>query len=360
MSSESQDIHTTISPPSSRPTCFGDPDVTVVVGGKKFQEHSKFLCCWSGYFDAAFRSGMKETSTKHFEFSDRDPDEWDWIWSLLVPFASLTLTLDKLDAALSWFDFLCVTRGLEQCDQVLHDAVLQVPLRCAEGFSQYLESLSTALQSKTQYFQLVRAVFNRAPYYLHQEHLDTMALLILSHEECRKELWNLLEKYLPAPIEDKTQQDCLLHTGALQSLVLTEIHKNHLHRELSEKKLQVLSMEHQMDALEERAEATNQQLKSTKRRLDTKNTQLRRIVAVMEQSSASQTVSQLKRQLKSDSICGHALPMRWARRNEDTIAPPDRKKRKKRHTFLEEATCSDMDDMSVLFGMSSAESDMED
>lgn len=362
MSSSARKPKDTLPP---RPACLGDPDVTVVVGGKVFPEQSRFLCCWSGYFEAAFRSGMKETVTRRFEFPDRDPEEWDWILSLLVPFSPVQLTLDKLEVALSWFDFLCISRGLERCDQVLHDAVLQIPLRTPAGFSKYLDFLSTSLQfnlprSKAQYFQLVRAVFNRSPSYLHQEHLDTIALLIISHDECRTELWSLLEKYLPAPIADKEQQDCLLHTGALQSLVLTEIQKKHMARDLTEKKLQIRSLENQMCTLEERSESTNQHFHSTKRLLNTKNCQLRRIVAVMEQSSGNQTVNKLKRQLKSDSVCGHALPMRWSRREEERKGVPPKNKKRRMRLVTEDSFADEDDDPSVLFGMSSDESEMGD
>ena len=53
-----------------------EPDVIVVVGGKEFHEHSHHLRSFSGYFDAAFRSGMKESQLMRFELHGRDPREW--------------------------------------------------------------------------------------------------------------------------------------------------------------------------------------------------------------------------------------------------------------------------------------------
>lgn len=70
-----------------------EPDVTVVVGGKEFREYRQALRCWSGYFDVAFRSGMKETQSKRFEFPNRNPAEWEWIVSLMAPMSRERLTM---------------------------------------------------------------------------------------------------------------------------------------------------------------------------------------------------------------------------------------------------------------------------
>lgn len=68
--------------------CSEEPDVTIIVGGTTFRGYRQTLRCWSGYFDAVFRSGMKEEKTKKFEFPDRDPEEWQLIMSLVGPFAT--------------------------------------------------------------------------------------------------------------------------------------------------------------------------------------------------------------------------------------------------------------------------------
>lgn len=51
--------------------CHDGPDVTVVVGGVEFEEYSHSLRLWSGYFDAAFRSGMKPSG---LSFPTRIPE----------------------------------------------------------------------------------------------------------------------------------------------------------------------------------------------------------------------------------------------------------------------------------------------
>ena len=50
--------------------------VVLIIGNTEFRESSHFLCYWSEYFAAAFRSGMKEATTKRFEFPHRKPKEW--------------------------------------------------------------------------------------------------------------------------------------------------------------------------------------------------------------------------------------------------------------------------------------------
>lgn len=304
--------------PTHRPV--GVPDVTVVVGSRVFAEHSKHLCCWSGYFEAAFRSGMLESASRKFEFPDRNPDEWEWIvHELLVPFSSARITLDNLETALGWFDFLCVSRGMEEGDRVLTKAVLELELDTAAGLTKMLEYLSIALQynlqqAKSQYFQLVRAVLNRDPTYLTKEHLDAMALLILGHDDdCRKELWDLLEKYLPSPIHDKTQQDCLLHTGALQSLVLSELENKRQAKELDHQKRQASTIARQFDTLQE---THTQRLTKLQRKLTLKTNQMRQMVSAMDEKG-NWTVSRLKRHLRFDAVCGVALPRRWSREEEE-------------------------------------------
>ena len=69
--------------------CQDGPDAIVIVGDTEFEEFSHNLRCWSGYFDGAFRSGMKEPETKRFEFPDKDPKEWELIRSLFVPGVSI-------------------------------------------------------------------------------------------------------------------------------------------------------------------------------------------------------------------------------------------------------------------------------
>ena len=101
-----------------------EPDVVVVVGGKEFREYSQSLCSWSDYFDAALRSGMKETKTMKFEFPDRDPEEWELIIALMAPMATEKVTDTNVLTALSWLDELSSKPGLLECDKVFSSKVI--------------------------------------------------------------------------------------------------------------------------------------------------------------------------------------------------------------------------------------------
>ena len=95
-------------------------DVVIVVGGKEFHEYRQSLRCWSGFFDAAFRSGMKESNTQRFEFYDKDPKEWELVASLVSPMSADRVTMANVYKLLPWFDHLECKRGLEECDSLLH------------------------------------------------------------------------------------------------------------------------------------------------------------------------------------------------------------------------------------------------
>lgn len=93
-----------------------EPDVTVVVGGQEFYEHSQILCTTIGYFDAAFRSGMKEAHTKRFEFPNKDPKEWELLMSVLSPASNVRAKPADINTIIVWSDELCVHRLPTSCD----------------------------------------------------------------------------------------------------------------------------------------------------------------------------------------------------------------------------------------------------
>lgn len=105
-------------------SCSEEPDVTVIVGGKIFQEYRQILCCVSDYFDAAFRSGMKESATKVFEFPDKNPDEWELLMGIMAPASQTRLPEDKLMIVFRWADELCMTHLPLQCDDLFAKKVL--------------------------------------------------------------------------------------------------------------------------------------------------------------------------------------------------------------------------------------------
>jgi BTB/POZ domain len=94
-----------------------DGDVVVVVGGKEFVEDSRMLCYLSEYFQAAFRSGMKESLTSRFEFPDEDPAGWELFMKFAKPFAGTTDTAENLDTILHWCDKLLVKADKGELDQ---------------------------------------------------------------------------------------------------------------------------------------------------------------------------------------------------------------------------------------------------
>lgn len=109
-----------------------EPDVVVVVGGSAFRHRSIQLRSWSEYFDAAYRSGMQQTG--RFEFPDKDPEEWKLLLKITDPFSAEAITKDNVLVVLPWFDFLCCSSGLAQCDKVLSTEVLPDLLK-EDGFT---------------------------------------------------------------------------------------------------------------------------------------------------------------------------------------------------------------------------------
>jgi hypothetical protein len=94
-----------------------EPDVVIVVGGKEFGEYRQLLRLWSGFFDALFRSGMKESETNRIELADKDPKEWELISSIVAPFSSNKVTMDNVQIVLPWFHGLLCPQGMEQCNE---------------------------------------------------------------------------------------------------------------------------------------------------------------------------------------------------------------------------------------------------
>lgn len=62
---------------------------------------------------------MKETREMTFRFTDKEPEEWEFIMSLCRPFATTKVDKKNLDVALAWFGELCITLGLKVCDRIL-------------------------------------------------------------------------------------------------------------------------------------------------------------------------------------------------------------------------------------------------
>ena len=216
-----------------------EPDVVIVVGGKEFHEYRQSLRCWSAFFDAAFRSGMKESKTQRFEFPDKDPKEWELVASLASPMSADRVTMDNVYKLLPWFDHLESMRGLEECDSLLHtQAERALKLISEESIGNKTRSdvanaelqscltdiMPTSLEynlqkSLRQCIIIVQNVLSHHAHILSLDDLKRIVSLMATHEVCRTEIC----RYLPsAPsMEHK-----------ICSLVFQESFPHYLHAEI--------------------------------------------------------------------------------------------------------------------------------
>jgi hypothetical protein len=98
-----------------------EPDLTVVVGGKKFQHYSGLFCLASVYFDRMLSSDTRESRTGRIEFPEGDPEEWVRYLEPRSLFTANTFAIDEEDAKalLPWFHLFGMTNLLEECDERL-------------------------------------------------------------------------------------------------------------------------------------------------------------------------------------------------------------------------------------------------
>ena len=185
-----------------------EPDVTIVVGGIEFREFSQSLCCWSSYFDAAFNSGMKETKTKTFEFPDRDPEEWQWLVSLMAPLATEKIDRSNVFTALSWFDLLHVPRGLASCDELLANTFPRDKHKhyaawwCSQlntyvGRMDTLEAAINYNLPKTKAAacgEMAKRIQNKN---MTPQEMEFLVSSMQTDRDCREALWDSIHQFLP-------------------------------------------------------------------------------------------------------------------------------------------------------------------
>lgn len=209
-----------------------EPDVVIVVGGKEFYEYRQVIRCWSGYFDAALRSGMEESKTRRFEFPDRKPEEWVWIVSLLGPMTKTRLTMDTLPIALDWFDMLCSPCGLAACDQLLSQSYLSKLVGndcCTAHLPAIVGYLGTSMQlgleqSKKKCFLILQYALIRcvAWFAANKDTLEQITSLAKEYAECFEQLWSVLKMYVPPSIcEEKLK--VLLQANLLHEFIFLEM-----------------------------------------------------------------------------------------------------------------------------------------
>ncbi|CAB9515844.1 expressed unknown protein [Seminavis robusta] len=225
----------------NRSRCMREPDVVVVVGKEQeeFQMSSFALRLVSDYFDAAFRSGMKEAAFGRFEFLEKKREEWELIMSIMDPFSNVVVSNDNVDMLLPWFDELCMPQGLDESDKVLFESRLGSGTIVVSNH-QVVELLSTSLRynlarTKAHCFQHVRALFNRASStgcWQSEEEIGRVLELVAAHADCRRQLWDVFQQYIPTTIMDSSEQDVLIRSGLLESFIVADIKMKKHEREL--------------------------------------------------------------------------------------------------------------------------------
>jgi hypothetical protein len=207
-----------------------EPDVVVVVGGKEFKESSLVLRQWSDYFDAALRSSLKEAQSMRFEFPDQDPEEWKLLMLVLAPFTKVKVTCDNLDIILRWSDQLCIPDCLEECDVCFCDMIVKFPFIGEPRFKTVIEQLSKSLQyglgcAKSKCLEIVHGILIEAPGWLDKKAVDSILELMASHPGYREEVWGVFQHYLPTTIAEYGEQDTIVRSGLLQTVIVAEVHR---------------------------------------------------------------------------------------------------------------------------------------
>lgn len=183
--------------------CHDGPDVTVVVGGVEFEEYSHSLRLWSGYFDAAFRSGMKESETKRFEFPDKNPREWEFIRQLFLPFPKKKIDKANYFILYAWFSELCSSSGLLECDEVMDEVIddavkkgrpdlLVTALEHCIQWQRYKIKMRCAAELHFVLSMLVLPVVG-----FDAKLILRLLSVLLKDKPCQQSLWRPLKLYLP-------------------------------------------------------------------------------------------------------------------------------------------------------------------
>lgn len=200
-----------------------DPDVTIIVGDKTYQEYGQSLRCWSKYFDRALASGMKEQKTSQFEFPDRDPKQWEWIISLMAPMSKERISMETVSVAVDWFDFVCSDLGLEACDEVLAEYVNCDEEISPEKLGRAMAHIGTTVKinlpkAKAACFSVTREYLLQHAIYFTKSHLETITALIKDDLVCRGRLLGPLKTHLPSSMTEE-QVDLLIAGDMLHEIV---------------------------------------------------------------------------------------------------------------------------------------------
>ena len=202
-----------------------EPDCTVIVGGHAFRHYSQMLACGSDYFLGALTSGMNEAITKTIEFPQEDPEEWKIISTFFDLSAYLRLDMPKpaiteanIEMLLPWFDRLCATSLLEQCDEFYQKNILVARRVRSSTFGESHTKiypkpplLLTALESAIRYslngtkdeaITLLRGIIDKLPGAFDGLAIMRLVKVCLEDNACRTNLWPHIKKYLPEQMRE--------------------------------------------------------------------------------------------------------------------------------------------------------------
>jgi hypothetical protein len=138
------------------------------------------------------------------------------------------VTIENLDVALSWFDELCCTTGLEECDRVLHDESLLVlrgrSLDISKSALAFLDrSIRYRLgKSKIKCITHLKNTVNNSPQATDLRILEHIVSLIKDDEDCRKELVTSFKDNLPGTITDE-QLEMMIQNGILPQYLWSQV-----------------------------------------------------------------------------------------------------------------------------------------
>jgi len=224
------------------------PDVKITVGGVEFWEYSQSLCRWSDYFDTALNNGMKESTSKEFNFPDKDPKEWEWLVEFSSSLTGAELTMDNIDAALSWFDLLCSRRGLDRCDcfflfkiiptreapKLQQNSLASLSIEQGEiqkkGFGYLLDALDTSIEYKlprtnAHCVKRIKKILRcrlESSRCLTEESLSRLVRLCTKDETCLDRLWSAFTLHL-SESSLRVDRALLVQSGLLSELVWLNI-----------------------------------------------------------------------------------------------------------------------------------------
>jgi hypothetical protein len=239
--------------PCSSSSSSEKPDVVVVVGGVEFFEYRQVLRCISDYFDAAFRSGMKEAQNSKFEFVGKNPEEWELLMQVMAPASPTRITQPQLDIILQWADELCIPRLPVQCDDLFAERILsedfeyriveedsktttttsspppkRMKLRKSQYYAKLIASWEVAVKFQLErcnrgVFAILSEAIHSEPYFLDLHSIQQMIAILKCDEQCRTTIWPFLEPHLHYELLEQKSPEELLDNELLPYLLYSSM-----------------------------------------------------------------------------------------------------------------------------------------